>query len=338
MSTTFQEKVEIEFATGEVTNMNLLVTGGAGFIGSNLIDRLLNDGHTVVCIDNFDDYYAPSIKEQNILRVQSNNRFSLVRGDIRDTSAVAKCFSDVSIDTVIHLAARAGVRPSLINPELYYDVNVIGTLRLLEAMKKWNVGRLIFGSSSSVYGNNNKIPFSETDSVDKPVSPYAASKKAGELLCHTYHELYKFDVYCLRFFTVYGPRQRPEMAIHYFVKKILAGERITLFGDGSSQRDYTFIDDILDGVTKCLNNLRGYEIINLGESQTISLIDLIAVIENLTGKKSFIDWKPMQLGDVTRTYADIAKAKKILGYNPQYHVTDGIKKFIEWYQNSGLNK
>jgi len=318
--------------------MNLLVTGGAGFIGSNLIDRLLKDGHTVVCIDNFDDYYNPSIKEQNISGALLNDRFVIVRGDIRDVSALEKCFSNISIDVVIHLAARAGVRPSLVNPELYYDVNVIGTLRLLEAMKKWNVTRLVFGSSSSVYGNNNHVPFSETDSVDRPVSPYAASKKAGELLCYTYHELYKFDLYCLRFFTVYGPRQRPEMAIHHFVKKILAGDRITLFGDGSSQRDYTFIDDILDGVTKCLNNLKGYEIINLGESQTISLVDLITVIENLTGKKARIDWKPMQPGDVTRTFADITKARKILGYNPQYHVADGIKIFIEWYQKNGLIK
>lgn len=318
--------------------MNLLVTGGAGFIGSNLVDRLLNDGHTVVGIDNFDEYYDPSIKEQNILRARSNSRFALIRGDIRDTSTVEKCFVDVSIDAVIHLAARAGVRPSLLHPELYYDVNVIGTLRLLEVMKKRNVTRLIFGSSSSVYGNSNQIPFSETDSVDKPVSPYAASKKAGELLCYTYHDLYKYDAYCLRFFTVYGPRQRPEMAIHYFVKKILAGEQITLFGDGSSQRDYTFIDDILDGITKCLNNFRGYEIINLGESQTISLIDLITVIEDLTGKNALIDWKPMQPGDVARTYANITKAKTMLGYNPQYHVRDGIKKFIEWYQNSRLNR
>ncbi len=324
--------------------MNIVVTGGAGFIGSNLIDRLLENGHTIICLDNFDDYYDPAVKEKNLIGARESKNFVLLRGDIRDEQILDKCFSKQQVDLVIHLAARAGVRPSLANPHLYYDVNVLGTLKLLEAMRKYKVTNLIFGSSSSVYGNNNKTPFSEIDPVDHPISPYAASKKADELLCHTYYHLYKFNIFCLRFFTVYGPRQRPEMAIHHFVRRILGGEQITLFGDGTSQRDYTFIEDIIDGISRCMNVLHGYEIINLGESQTISLIDLIKVIEELTGKKAVIDWKPMQPGDVIKTYADVGKAKKILGYHPRYSIRDGLSRFIDWFQNnpdkpiSGINQ
>jgi UDP-glucuronate 4-epimerase len=314
--------------------MNILVTGGAGFIGSNLIDRLLEDGHKIVCIDNFDDYYDPAIKEKNITSAKKHDNYSLVRADIRNETEIDKCFSLHSIETVVHLAAKAGVRSSLLYPELYYDVNVIGTLRLLEVMRKHNVKNLIFGSSSSVYGNNNKVPFSEIDPVDKPISPYAASKKAGELLCYTYHNLYNFNIYCLRFFTVYGPRQRPEMAIHQFVRKILGGEQVTFFGDGTSQRDYTYVNDILDGIIKCLNRLRGYEILNLGESHTISLIKLIELIEYLSDKKAIVDWQPMQQGDVRATFADIRKAKKIINYNPKYSIEDGLRNFIEWFHNN----
>lgn len=283
-------------------------------------------------LDNFDETYDPKLKENNIRHALKNRDYSLIRGDIRDQDDLRKCFGARPIDTVIHLAAKAGVRPSLLYPDLYYDVNVIGTLRLLEAMRKFNVKNLIFGSSSSVYGNNNKVPFAEIDPVDAPISPYAASKKAGELLAYTYHAIYGFDVFCLRFFTVYGPRQRPEMAIHQFVKKILNNDEIVLYGDGTSIRDYTYIDDIVSGVRKSIDSLKGYEIINLGESQTVSLSGLIAHIERITGKKAIIRSEPMQAGDVRRTYADISKARKMLGYAPGYSIADGLMKFVEWYK------
>jgi UDP-glucuronate 4-epimerase len=227
------------------------------------------------------------------------------------------------------------VRPSLKNPELYYDVNVSGTLRLLETMRRHGTRRLLFASSSSVYGNNTKVPFSETDNVDNPVSPYAASKKAGELLCYTYHHLYGFDTFCLRYFTVYGPRQRPEMAIHQFVRKISAGEPVTLYGDGTTRRDYTFITDILDGVLKSLRCLRGYEVLNLGESRTTTLKDLVGIIEKEVGKKAVIDWQPMQPGDVMQTYADIDKARGLVGYDPCVGMEEGIAKFVAWYRRAG---
>jgi len=312
--------------------MTILITGAAGFIGSTVVDRLLSEEHRIVAIDNFDDTYDPRLKENNIRQALKNGNFTLIRGDIRDENSLQKCFLNHGIDTVIHLAAKAGVRPSLRFPALYYDVNVMGTLRLLEAMRRFNVLNLIFGSSSSVYGNNNKVPFSESDPVDGPISPYAASKKAGELLAYTYHAVYGFNVSCLRFFTVYGPRQRPEMAIRHFVKKILDGEEIILYGDGTSVRDYTYIEDIVDGVRKSIDRLKGYEIINLGESQTVSLRDLISHIETIAGKKAVIRYEPMQAGDVRRTYADISKARKMLGYAPAYSIAEGLKKFVEWYK------
>ena len=314
--------------------MNILVTGGAGFIGSHVIEQLLASGHTAVCIDNFDNFYDPNIKRRNLEAMLHREDFRLVEGDIRDQSALEQCFSGKPVDVVIHLAARAGVRPSLLQPELYYDVNVMGTLRLLEMMHKHDVSRLLFASSSSVYGNNRKMPFSETDSVDNPISPYAASKKAGELLCHTYHHLYGFDIHCMRFFTVYGPRQRPEMAIHEFVKKITREEPIVLYGDGTSLRDYTYISDILDGIMKSVDNLKGYEIFNLGESRTIALSELVATIENVVAKKAIIQRQPMQPGDVQVTFADITKAKRILGYQPCCSVESGLEKFIEWFQKT----
>jgi UDP-glucuronate 4-epimerase len=318
--------------------MNILVTGGAGFIGSHTIETLLSRGDQVVCLDNFDDYYDPSIKERNLLAASRHSGFRCVRGDIRDSTALEEAFARGPVDAVIHLAARAGVRPSLLQPELYYDVNVVGTLRLLEAMRKHKVARLVFGSSSSVYGNNEKVPFSETDPVDSPISPYAASKKAGELLCHTYHHLYGFHIFCLRFFTVYGPRQRPEMAIHQFTRKILNKEKILLYGDGTSQRDYTYIEDILEGLMRSLDRLNGYEIINLGESRTISLAALITAIERLTGVRAVIERQPMQPGDVMITYADTAKARALLGYSPRFPVEEGLAKFVEWYRNSQVKE
>jgi UDP-glucuronate 4-epimerase len=315
--------------------MTILVTGAAGFIGSHVTERLLADGNVVVGIDSFDTFYDPSVKRSNIAAALGQKRFTLVEGDIRDAGQLERCFSSGPIDAVIHLAARAGVRPSLKNPELYYDVNVSGTLRLLETMRRHGTRRLLFASSSSVYGNNTKVPFSETDNVDNPVSPYAASKKAGELLCYTYHHLYGFDTFCLRYFTVYGPRQRPEMAIHQFVRKISAGEPVTLYGDGTTRRDYTFITDILDGVLKSLRCLRGYEVLNLGESRTTTLKDLVGIIEKEVGKKAVIDWQPMQPGDVMQTYADIDKARGLVGYDPCVGMEEGIAKFVAWFRRAG---
>jgi len=313
--------------------MVILITGGAGFIGSNLSGHFISRGHSVVCYDSFDSYYSPTIKRKNILGLVQHPKFTLLEGDVRDEKALERAFSHQKIDVVVHLAARAGVRPSIEQPALYYDVNVTGTLRLLEAMKLAGTTKLIFGSSSSVYGNSRKVPFSELDSVDEPISPYAASKKAAELVCHTYCHLYGFDIFCLRFFTVYGPRQRPDMAIYLFVQKVLDGLPITLFGDGSSCRDYTFIDDIVHGLEMATTKVTGYEVINLGESSTIRLIDLIHVIEKELGIKANIQRQPMQKGDVEVTFADISKARSILGYSPQFEIEDGIHRFCEWVRD-----
>ena len=311
--------------------MNFLITGGAGFIGSNLTDELLKDGHFIIAIDNFDDFYDSHIKKGNIKEASKSSNYTIIEGDIRDKDLLDNIFKNNKIDMVLHLAARAGVRPSIKDPELYYDVNVNGTLYLLETMRKYQVKKMIFASSSSVYGNNEKVPFSEDDNVDFPISPYAASKKAGELICHTYSHLYNFDIFCLRFFTVYGPRQRPEMAIHKFTRNIINGETITLFGDGSSKRDYTYISDIISGIKGAIEHVKGFQIVNLGESGTISLIDLVRLIEKNTEKKADIKFLPSQPGDVDITFADITKARKILSYNPSFPVNEGIKQFINWY-------
>ena len=312
--------------------MKFLITGGAGFIGSNLADDLLSKGHSVICIDNLDDFYNPEIKKSNISEALQSHQYSFYQGDIRDNEILEKIFSENNIEMVLHLAARAGVRPSIQNPELYFDVNVNGTLKLLEAMRKYSVYKMVFASSSSVYGNNKKIPFSEEDNVDFPISPYAASKKAGELLCHTYSHLYNFDIFCLRFFTVYGPRQRPEMAIHYFTRNIQQGKSIKLFGDGSSKRDYTYIADIIDGINGAIKNVEGFDIFNLGESKTIELIHLVRLLEKSIGKEAKIDFEPTQPGDVDITYADISKAKKYLDYHPTFPVEKGIDAFVKWYE------
>lgn len=310
--------------------MKILITGGAGFIGSSVTDKLLEQNHSVICLDNFDTFYDPLIKRQNINNALSNKNYLLIESDIRDQKFLDAFFSDNKVDIVIHIAARAGVRPSIAKPDLYYDVNINGTLTLLEAMRKADIKKMIFASSSSVYGNNKKIPFSETDNVDYPISPYAATKKAGELLCHTYHHLYAFDIFCLRFFTAYGPRQRPEMAIHMFAKNILNQKPIKMFGDGSTKRDYTYIEDIVSGLIGAINNLKGYEVINLGESQTISLSALIVMLENKIGKKAIIKNCPEQPGDVMITSADISKAKKYLQYSPKTSIEEGINKFVDW--------
>jgi len=312
----------------------ILITGGAGFIGSSLADKLLEQNNEVICYDNFDNFYPRSIKENNLRRALKNERFHLVEGDIRDKVKLEECFTKHDIDMVIHLAAKAGVRPSILNPEETYDVNISGTLNLLETMRKFKVHRLIFASSSSVYGNNKKVPFSETDNVDFPISPYAASKKACELLCHTYHHLYNFDIFCLRFFTVFGPRQRPDLAICNFTKKIVAGDAIPFFGEGNTKRDYTYIDDIVNGIQASIMKLKGFQIINLGGSRTISLSTMVSTLENYVGKKAVINKLPNQPGDVDNTYADIAKAKEILDYDPNISFDDGIRNFIHWYMTN----
>ncbi len=305
-----------------------MITGVAGFIGSNLAATLLKNGHAVTGIDNFDTFYDPAIKRKVVGRLKEHPAFSITEGDIRDRKALDDFLAAEKPDVVIHLAARAGVRPSIEQPELYYDVNVTGTLVLLEAMRAAGIKDMLFASSSSVYGNNKKVPFSETDAVDNPISPYAATKKTGELLCYTYHHLYDFNIFCLRFFTVYGPGQRPEMAIQQFGRKITEGTPITLFGDGTTRRDYTFIEDIVAGIMASAEKLKGYEILNLGNSDTISLIDLVRGIEETLNKKAIIEWKPMQPGDVEITFADISKAKKLLGYSPDYPVKKGLKRMF----------
>jgi UDP-glucuronate 4-epimerase len=311
--------------------MNYLVTGGAGFIGSHLVDRLLAEGEGVVCLDNFDDFYDPELKRRNIKGALQNSRFRLVEGDLRNEGDLERVFQGMKIDAVAHLAARAGVRPSIQNPRPYVDTNVRGTLNLLEACRKNGVRRLLFASSSSVYGNNPKVPFSEKDPVDNPISPYAATKKAGELLAHAYHHLHGLDIACVRYFTVYGPRQRPEMAIHQFTRRIHEGQRISLFGRGESKRDYTYIDDAIEGTRKALSREHGYEIYNLGESQTTSLLHLVRMIEERLGKKARIDFLPEQPGDVERTFADIGKAEERLGYRPQMKIEEGLTRFVRWY-------
>jgi UDP-glucuronate 4-epimerase len=314
----------------------ILITGAAGFIGSNLADRLLKNGFQVLGIDNFDPFYDRTIKENNIADARKNPDYQFREGDIRDKNFTENCFSDFKPDIVLHLAAKAGVRPSLTDPDLYFNVNVMGTLNVLETMKKCGIKKMIFASSSSVYGNNKKVPFSENDNVDFPISPYAASKKAGELLCHTFHHLYNLDIYCLRFFTVYGPRQRPDLAIHKFVKAILNKGVIYLYGDGTTSRDYTHIDDIIKGVMGAMKKVKGFDVFNLGEAKPVSLIDLVRLLEKSSGRKSHLKYLPMQEGDVIRTYADIAKARADLGYNPKIDIESGIKNYINWYREFNL--
>jgi len=311
--------------------MKVLVTGGAGFIGSHLVERLLAEEHRVVCLDNFDDFYNPALKRRNLARALKHPGFRLVEGDLRDEEGLEKIFAGEKFDLVAHLAARAGVRPSVENPALYVDVNLRGTVYLLEACKKHAVRRFIFASSSSVYGDSSRVPFSEEDPVNTPISPYAATKKAGELLAHTYHHLYGMDVACLRFFTVYGPRQRPEMAIHHFTRSIFEGKKISLFGDGSSRRDYTYIDDAVGGTLGAFRREHGFQVYNIGESQTITLAELIAAIEEQVGKKAIIERLPEQPGDVKLTYAEIGKARERLGYTPQTKIREGLARFVQWY-------
>jgi UDP-glucuronate 4-epimerase len=310
---------------------SVLVTGGAGFIGSHVVDCLLELGVSVTTLDNFNDFYDPAIKRTNISQHLQHRNFRLVEGDIRDNELVETTFRRGSFDQLIHLAAMAGVRPSIAQPVLYQEVNLIGTMNLLEACREYKVGRVLFASSSSVYGNNKKVPFSEADPVDNPISPYASTKKSGELMAYVYHHLYGIRTACLRLFTVYGPRQRPEMAIHLFTDRIHRGEPIQMFGDGQSSRDFTYIEDIVDGIMRCREAGFDYEIINLGRSDSVSLADLISKIEHTLGKKANIIRTPQQPGDVDRTCADISKARRLLGFEPRVSIDDGLKRFADWY-------
>ncbi len=313
---------------------NILVTGGAGFIGSHLCERLFRDGIRVICIDNFDSYYDPQIKIRNVEEIAKKfpELFELVTGDIRNPEHLNAIFQKNKLDFVIHLAARAGVRPSIADPLLYQDVNVRGTAVLLEACRKHGVKNLIFASSSSVYGENQRVPFTEKDLDIQPISPYGATKRAGELLCYSYHHLYGMNIACLRIFTAYGPRQRPEMAIHKFTRLIDQGENIPVYGDGSSRRDYTYIDDLVEGILGVVRHHKGFEVYNLGESQTTSLKDLIRLIEEAFGKKANIEMLDFQPGDVSVTYADISKAERMLKYQPKVKMEEGIRRFVEWYK------
>ena len=337
--------------------MNYLITGGSGFIGSHLVEHLLKSGHSVINIDNFDDFYDYKIKVQNTLESvgrpfefhfsnketdirklileTSSPDYRLFYQDIRDLDGLKEIFSVYKIDMVIHLAALAGVRPSIERPLDYEAVNVKGTMNLWELCKDFKINKFICASSSSVYGNNKKIPFSETDNVDRPISPYAATKKSGEVLGHVYHDLYGIDMIQLRFFTVYGPRQRPDLAIYKFTKLISEGQEIPFYGDGNTARDYTYIDDIIEGIQKAINYLEThtgvYEIINLGESEVITLNEMVATIEDTLDKKAIKKRLPMQPGDVKKTNADISKAKTLIGYKPGTNFQNGIKKFVEWF-------
>lgn len=310
----------------------LLITGAAGFIGSNLVDRLIND-YNIIVVDDFNDFYSPDIKRNNIINHLKCNNYKLYELDIANFESLKKVFEENKIDKVVHLAARAGVRPSLIDPLLYTRTNITGTVNLLELSRLFNVKHFVFGSSSSVYGISEKGPFNETFDITKPISPYASTKASGESICYTYSHLYDMSIVCLRFFTVYGPRQRPDLAIHKFTKLISEGKPIPVFGDGTTKRDYTFIDDILQGVIASINyNKSKYEIINLGESRTVELNYLIELLEQNIGKKAIIERQPLQPGDVPITYADISKAKQLLNYNPSTNIEDGLKEFSKWYK------
>ncbi|HMJ26018.1 MAG TPA: GDP-mannose 4,6-dehydratase [Pyrinomonadaceae bacterium] len=315
---------------------SILITGGAGFIGSHLVDRLLSEGGwQITVVDDFNDFYDPAIKRENVRAPLSHPDYRLVEADIRNPAALEPAFDGTTFDCIVHLAARAGVRPSLKEPRLYVETNINGTLNLLELARTHGVKQFVFGSSSSVYGMNAKVPFSEDDPIFNPISPYAATKAAGELICHSYAHLYDIRIVCLRFFTVYGARQRPDLAIHKFSKLISAGKPIPVFGDGTTRRDYTYIDDIIAGVRAAMDyDQSKYAVINLGESRTVELRELISLIEQALGRRAEIDRQPLQPGDVPQTFADIAKARALLGYDPQTQIEEGIEKFVAWFRQS----
>jgi UDP-glucuronate 4-epimerase len=317
--------------------MNFLVTGGAGFIGSHLCERLLRAGHAVWVLDDLNPFYSVTIKKRNLSELQALGKpFTFLHADITEPEPLEDLFARVKFDQMIHLAARAGVRPSLAEPALYQRVNVEGTVNLLEAARRHGVTKVILASSSSVYGVNAKVPFSETDPIFSAISPYAASKLACEALGHVYHHVYGMDVAMLRFFTVYGPRQRPDLAIHKFARLIEEGKPIPVFGDGSTARDYTYADDIVDGILACTTRRLGFEIFNLGESQTVKLSYLISLLEEALGKKAVIDRQPPAPGDVPITYADISKARRMLDYNPSVKIEQGIPRFVRWFRQGRM--
>lgn len=316
--------------------MNVLVTGGAGFIGSHVCERLLGMGHAVWTYDDLNAFYEPAIKQQNLAALKAaGGKFIFVEGDLTNRTALEAMFRSVKFDQVIHLAARAGVRPSLLEPALYQRVNVEGTVNLLEAARATGVKKITIASSSSVYGVNATVPFSENDPIFSTISPYAASKLACEALGHVYHHVYGMDIAMLRFFTVYGPRQRPDLAIHKFAQLITRGKPIPVFGDGSTARDYTYVSDTVAGVIACTQKEFGFDIFNLGESQTVKLSYLIELLENALGKKAVIDRQPPQPGDVPITFANIAKAREKLGYDPKVKIEEGIPKFVDWFRTQG---
>jgi UDP-glucuronate 4-epimerase len=313
--------------------MKVLVTGGAGFIGSHLVEKLLTDGHGVAILDDFDDFYDPQIKRANIAAAAKNVAVHDI--DLRDGDKVAALFQKEKFAAVAHLAARAGVRPSIQQPQLYYDTNVTGTLHLLEGARTSGIERFIFASSSSVYGAAKKVPFSEEEHLTQTLSPYAATKIGGEFLCSTYSHLYEMRIVALRYFTVYGARQRPDLAIHQFTRKIDAGQPIDQFGDGTTRRDYTYIDDIIQGTMAALKyDGPMFDVFNLGESETMQLKDLIAAVENALGKKAKINQLPEQPGDMPLTCADISKARKLLNYNPKTKFSEGLPRFVDWFLKS----
>ena len=310
----------------------ILVTGAAGFIGSHLTDALLARGDAVVGYDEFNDYYDPAIKRRNLAGALAHPNFRLVEADICDEPALRAVFERERPEVVVHLAARAGVRPSLQDPNLYHRVNVIGGQHILDACRDFRPSHLVFASSSSVYGGSTEVPFRETDPVMRPISPYAATKRMNELQGHVYSHIYGLNVTMLRFFTVYGPRQRPDMAIHKFTGKILRGEPVPMFGDGTTRRDYTYIDDIIDGLLRCVDTPLRYEIFNLGESRTTSLAELITLIGKHAGRAAVIDRQPLQPGDVEITYADVSHAGELLGYRPRFTMDEGVGRFVAWYR------
>ncbi|KPJ58371.1 MAG: epimerase [Planctomycetes bacterium DG_23] len=314
--------------------MAILVTGGAGFIGSHLMERLVEEGAEVVCLDSFDDFYSPQVKRANIASLLEAKRIRLYEGDICDRAFCEEIFQKERPEVVVHLAARAGVRASFQDPLLYERVNCGGTLLLLELAARNEVGKFIYGSSSSVYGRSPRIPFQEDDPSARPISPYAASKHAGELFVYTYHSRYGLPAAVLRFFTVYGPRQRPDMAIHKFTRLIWQDKPIPVYGDGTSKRDYTYFSDIIDGTMAAIEADLGFEIINLGDSRVVELNHLIGLLEENLGKKARIERLPEQPGDVPITYADISRAERLLGYTPEIPIEEGVKRFVEWFKEN----
>lgn len=324
----------------------VLVTGGAGFIGSHICEALLRRGYNVVSADNFSEYYSPAFKRENIECVRraaeaANASFRSYEGDIRDMVFLSGVFEESRPESVIHLAACAGVRPSILHPALYADVNIGGTINVLECIKKHAIRKFLFASSSSVYGNSDKAPFCESDAADRPVSPYAATKRAGELISHAYHHLYDINIACLRFFTVYGPRQRPDLAVCKFTKLISEGKPVPFYGDGSAQRDYTFIHDITDGIWKAIewtdSREKRFGIFNLGSSNAISLSKMVSTLENALGMQAALDFRPRQPGDVDATCADISHARAVLGYSPAMEFEKGIGIFVDWYKQNRAN-